>query len=46
MYMSSCATNRLVIMSKRCLLLEHKIFNKLPKYIVDLEENKQPFIGN
>ena len=25
---------------------EHKIFNKLPKYIVDFVENKKQFIGN
>ena len=43
--MSSCATNKPVNMSKRCLLCERKIFNKVPKCIVDFVENKKQFIG-
>jgi len=32
-------------MSKRRLLRKHKIFSKLPKYIVDFVENKKQFVG-
>jgi len=32
-------------MSKTCMLHEHKIFNKFPRYIVDFIENKKKFIG-
>lgn len=43
--MSSCTTNKFVIMSKSVGYRSVIIFNKLPKYIVHSGKNENQFIG-